>query len=109
MTDGIYEVNFRSSIQDFGSGLIVIKSGAVNGGDAHFLYRGTIAGDTGEVSANIAVDQWKAGNRSVVGIRNFNITFTGTIDNDTLKLSGRVESQPQLVITVTGRRVADAA
>ena len=109
MDNGIYEVNFRASTQDFGSVLIVIKDGSVNGGDAHFLYRGTLTGTDAGVTASISVEQWKAGNRSVVGITNYKVEFKGTIANGQLKLSGNVTDHPQLALTVTGRKVAEAA
>ena len=109
MSDGIFEVSFRSSIQDFGGGLIVIKDGSVNGGDAHFLYRGTFTESGGIAKATIKVDKWKAGNISVVKIDNFQIEFTGSIANGLLNLSGHVSGQPTLTITVQGRKVGEVA
>jgi hypothetical protein len=111
MSNGIFEVNFKSSMQDFGSGLIVIKDGSVNGGDAHFLYRGTIDESGKNALVMINVDKWRAGNTSIVNIDNFQIIFTGSIDftAGSLNLSGHVSGQPATVITVSGRKIGDAA
>ncbi|EQM66122.1 hypothetical protein QYE80_08070 [Pseudomonas tohonis] len=109
MANGIYEVHFRSNIHDFGSGLIVIKDGSINGGDANFLYRGALTLDGETAHADISVDLWKSGNTSVVNIDHFKIVFRGTVSGGSLKLTGHVEGQPELSITVTGQKVADAA
>lgn len=106
MINGIFEVHFRSSMPDNGSGLIVIKDGSVNGGDEHFLYRGTLSGEPSSITAKINVSQWKSGNTSIIGAPNFDVEFKGSLSDSGLQLSGSVHGQ---TITVTGRRVADAA
>ncbi|WP_436897706.1 GrlR family regulatory protein [Acinetobacter gyllenbergii] len=45
MNNGIYFVNFRSNIADFGSGTVVVNNEVVNGGDYGFAYKGRIEGD----------------------------------------------------------------
>lgn len=109
MLDGIFEVHFRSNIHDFGSGLIVIKNGSINGGDANFLYRGTVTANENTVRADISVDLWKRGTNSIVNIDHFKVAFSGTASDNHLQLTGHVEGQPQLSITVTGQKVAEAA
>lgn len=111
MSNGIFEVNFRSSTHDFGGGLIVIKDGSVNGGDAHFLYRGTFTESGGTAKAMIAVDKWKAGNTSIVNIDHFQIEFTGSVDFNAgaLNLSGHVSNSPSLAITVSGKKIGEVA
>ncbi|MCM7840753.1 GrlR family regulatory protein [Enterobacter roggenkampii] len=42
MKNGIYFVVFRSGQNDVGSGTVVVKEGAVNGGDFGFTYQGRI-------------------------------------------------------------------
>lgn len=109
MVSGIYEVHFRSSIQDFGDGLVVVKRGAVNGGDANFLYTGNFEAQDDKVTAVISVDKWKPGNTSIVDIDHFKVDFKGTITHEVIQLDGAVQGQANLRITVTGRRVGDAA
>lgn len=109
MVSGIYEVRFRSSTQDFGGGLVVVKDGSVNGGDANFLYTGTFDAQQDNAKAVISVDKWKPGNTSIVAIDHFKADFDGIITNDAIKLSGSVQGHSNLQITVTGRRVGDAA
>lgn len=42
MNDGIYHVTFSSLRGSAGQGLVVIKDGSVNGGDAGYLYLGLL-------------------------------------------------------------------
>ncbi|GAO92639.1 hypothetical protein PSA5_08000 [Pseudomonas syringae pv. actinidiae] len=42
MSQGIFHVKFKANTQDFGEGLVVVKSGAANGGDENYLYQGAI-------------------------------------------------------------------
>ncbi|SDG85625.1 T3SS negative regulator,GrlR [Pseudomonas flavescens] len=106
MVSGIYEVEFKSSMPDEGGGLIVIKDGSVNGGDEHFLYRGTIQGEGDSVTANIQVSQWKSGNTSIVGASSFTVELKGSLTSEHLHLSG---SAAGFTINVRGRRITDTA
>lgn len=40
MKDGIYFVHFKSNIQDFGTGTVVVQNKIINGGDFGFSYKG---------------------------------------------------------------------
>ncbi|WP_228711922.1 GrlR family regulatory protein [Acinetobacter sp. FDAARGOS_541] len=52
MRDGIYFVKFKSTIQDFGEGTVVVKDGVVNGGDYGFTYRGRVENNLLKLNAN---------------------------------------------------------
>ncbi|MFU9819489.1 GrlR family regulatory protein [Acinetobacter radioresistens] len=45
MKDGIYYVKFKSNIQDFGDGTVIVQNKIINGGDYGFSYKGKIVGD----------------------------------------------------------------
>ncbi|MBD9675510.1 hypothetical protein IB274_02305 [Pseudomonas sp. PDM18] len=109
MSQGIFHVQFRSSIGDHGDGLVVITDGHVNGGDAHFLYQGIIPAATGEVSARLTVSKWRGGNTSVVKIDNYALDVKGHVDyeNGTLNLNGTVVGHSNLTIGIEGRKVAN--
>lgn len=111
MKSGIFSVYFRSSIQDFGEGLVVIKDGTVNGGDAHYLYTGQLAEEGGATKAKIKVQMWKGGSKSIVNMDNYDLEITGTIDfeHGVLRLSGSVVGMPSMVVSVEGKKIADAA
>ena len=110
MQSGIYHVSFRSSA-DAGEGLVVIKDGAVNGGDQSYVYTGHLNGANGQLSGQLHIQQWRAGNPSVFGaISQFDLTLSGTSDDQagTFTVDGHVTANPALRIGINGRRVAAA-
>ncbi|CAI8726459.1 GrlR family regulatory protein [Pseudomonas chlororaphis] len=110
MSNGIFEVEFRSNRPDHGGGLVVIKDGSVNGGDPNYLYQGTVPTTSGAFSARFQVFMWRAGNTNVAGLDNYALDATGEINYEggTLSLSGTVVGAPNVRINLTGRRVAAA-
>jgi hypothetical protein len=110
MTQGIFHVDFKASTGDYGDGLIVIKDGAVNGGDANYLYRGTIPSASGQFQSRFTVSKWRSGNTNVVGLDNYTLDASGNVDYDggSFNVQGAVVGHPQLTITITGKKIADA-
>ena len=112
MQNGIYHVRFSSSVGGAGDGLAVVKDGAVNGGDTGYLYRGQLAASGQTVSGNLQVQRWNPSTVSVFGpLGDFALHLMGqsSAANDSFTVSGGVAGQPNLKITITGRRLAAAA
>ena len=111
MEDGIYHVKFASAMGAAGEGLVVIKDGAVNGGDAGYLYQGALnATPTGQLHGELLITRWNAGHVSVFGpLGNFSLGLDGHAANDSFTVAGGVPGQPNMKITITGRRLAKAA
>ena len=112
MHNGIYHVRFSSSVGGAGEGLAVVKDGAVNGGDAGYLYLDQLAASGQTVSGNLQVQRWNPSTVSVFGpLSNFALDLVGqsSAANDGFTVIGGVAGQPNLKITITGRRLAAAA
>ncbi|MFJ7106761.1 GrlR family regulatory protein [Pseudomonas sp. NPDC098740] len=110
MSNGIFEVNFRSNRPDHGGGLVVIKDGSVNGGDANYLYQGKVPPTSGQFSGQFQVSMWRPGNTNVAGIDNYVLDATGEInyESGSISLTGSVVNTPSVRITLTGRKIAPA-
>lgn len=110
MSHGIFEVQFQSNRPDSGGGLVVVKDGAVNGGDANYLYQGHVPTTSGPFSSQFTVSMWQPGNTNVAGLDNYILDATGNINYEagTIALEGSVVGAPQVKITLTGRRIKDA-
>ncbi len=111
MKNGIYHVRFSSS-SGSGEGLAVVKDGTVNGGDPGYLYLGqlTVVGQT--LHGRLQIQRWNPGTVSVFGpLDNFALDLAGLSGaaNDEFTVSGGIAGQPNLKITITGRRLAAAA
>ena len=110
MQDGIYHVRFSSPQGSSGEGLIVVKSGAVNGGDASYLYLGQMLADGDKVSGQLDIKRWNNGAPSIFGpLGNFALYLTGTVNGEAFKVTGGVNGQPNLKITIDGRRLSNIA
>ena len=111
MKDGIYHVKFASTMGAAGEGLVVVKDGSVNGGDAGYLYQGALNSDpTGQVHGQLQVQRWNAGHVSVFGpLSNFALDLRGQAANDGFTVSGGVPGHPNMKITISGRMLAKAA
>ncbi|AQL37441.1 MULTISPECIES: GrlR family regulatory protein [Pseudomonas syringae group] len=110
MSQGIFHVKFKANTQDFGEGLVVVKSGAANGGDENYLYQGAIPSVSGEFTSDFEVSQWQAGNTDVFGgSGGFVLKARGVInyENGTFSLQGSPEGKPEFTLEAIGRKVAE--
>jgi hypothetical protein len=107
MISGIYHVRFSSSTQDFGDGIAVFKDGTVNGGDHGYLYTGSLSGD----KALLQIKQWNTAVTSVFGpIKNFQLDLTvNSQSSETFSATGGIVGQPTSKISISGKRLSDAA
>ncbi|WWL46007.1 GrlR family regulatory protein [Pseudomonas parakoreensis] len=110
MTHGIFHVDFRASTGDYGDGLVVVKDGAVNGGDPHYLYQGTVPNISGAFQSQFKVTKWRDGNTNVLGIDNYILDAKGFVDYEKglLELQGSVVGAPNLTIQLKGKKIKDA-
>ncbi|RMM79104.1 hypothetical protein ALQ71_00827 [Pseudomonas coronafaciens pv. striafaciens] len=104
MKNGLYAVNFKSSSQDYGSGVISVINGSVNGGDHGYFYQGHIAVNDSELSGTIQIKQWNPDVPSVFGpIPQFDLSLAGQFEGDNFELQGSVVGQN---IRIVGRYLA---
>ncbi|WP_170925036.1 GrlR family regulatory protein [Serratia proteamaculans] len=101
MKDGLYAVNFRSNLQDFGSGIVSVKNDAINGGDYGFYYQGRVIDN----KIKLSVRHYNPQAQSVFGnINNFHLNLNVVEKAEGYyELSGSMEGQPQLILTVTAK------
>lgn len=110
MQDGIYHVVFSSPLGSAGEGLAVVKDGAVNGGDHGYLYIGQLLAADANISGQLEITRWNPSAQSIFGpIQNFTLALTGNASGDNFLVSGGVQGQPALRITIKGRRLSAAA
>ncbi|WP_440811635.1 GrlR family regulatory protein [Pseudomonas syringae] len=101
MKDGLYAVNFKSSSQDFGSGVVSIQRGNLNGGDHGYFYQGKIEINDSKLSGTFQIKQWDLSVPSVFGpVSQFDLPLEGQIEGDNFKLQGSFSGQ---TIRITGR------
>jgi len=110
MQEGIYHVRFSSPQGTSGEGLAVIKAGSVNGGDGGYLYSGQLAATGDQVAGQLEIKQWNHAVPSIFGqLRKFKLDLKDSANGDTFAVSGGMAGQPNLKISIAGRRLAEAA
>lgn len=108
MQNGIYHVQFHSTQGASGEGLVVVKDGSINGGDASYLYLGQLQTEGEQLSGQLDIKQWNSQAPSIFGpLGNFSLSLTGVVSGDNLRISGGVVGQADLAIRITGRRLSD--
>ena len=110
MFSGIYRVTFKSSLGISGGGLAVFDNGKINGGDSSYVYRGKYSFDGENITAEILVSHYQGSKNSVFGsLDEFNLSLIGEVSNDTLITIGSIVGQPQVTISIHGKKAADLA
>jgi hypothetical protein len=112
MQDGIYYVEFQSSLGATGHGLAVVSNDSLNGGDFGYIYQGRVKDAGNNASTRIQVSRYNPNAQSIFGlIDNFSLDLEGTLrqGSDVFNLSGTIPGQPQLRISIAGRKLRDLA
>lgn len=108
MLSGIYLVAFLADSHRFGEGLVVISDGAVNGGDATYLYRGHFDQYGDDMKGTIEVRHYRGPFNGVLGpMKQFTLSLSGKVVGDNFSATGGIPNIPNATITITGTKVAD--
>ena len=109
MISGIFTAAFRSNQGKMGTGVAIISGGFVHGGDDAFYYRGKYKlEDVNKFSGKIEVVKYSEQSVSVLGpLTHYNLILNGIVNDTGFELSGQVEGKPNLMITITLKKVDD--
>lgn len=104
MKDGIYFVVFSSNQNDVGNGTVVVKDGAVNGGDFGFTYQGKVRGD----KLDLHVFQHNPNAQNVFhGVTEYTINLSVGETAQGYHLSGAVNGIPGSNLSVNAKKIGD--
>ncbi len=108
MFDGLWTVEFISTINRAGKGVLVLSNGRLLGGDNAYYYSGqyTIEGDT--IRGNVNVTRYDPNGISVLGnLDRFSINFSGAINNYQFSAAASIPGFTQYQIKVMGMKKED--
>jgi T3SS negative regulator,GrlR len=110
MEDGLYRVEFRTSDDNWGAGVIHIQAGRLWGGDSAMYYLGTLRQVGGTLAVTIKTDRHTQTLPqpilSVFGKNQVTINVSGKDQGSTLKLTGSV-ADTSTAVTVTIAQLSD--
>jgi T3SS negative regulator,GrlR len=111
MMQGIYSAVCSTNKNTSSSGVAIFTGNAIHGGDASHYYRGKYSIHRGnQISATIDVVKYSTLNNSIFGpINRFQLTLNGIFDNGGFDLSGPMEGRPDVMITMSLRKMDELA
>lgn len=106
---GIYSARFLSNKDLVGAGIIVIHGDALHGGGFDYLYKGTYRFvDDNMVHATVDIENYTEKPNPVLGLlRSYRLTLSGVAAPQSFTLSGQVEGQPQLMISIELTKIGE--
>ncbi|MDK1227303.1 GrlR family regulatory protein [Cronobacter turicensis] len=104
MKNGIYYVVFSSNQNDVGNGTVVVKDGAVNGGDYGFTYQGKVHDD----KLDLHVFQHDPQAQNVFqGINNYTMNLSVDEVVGGYQLTGTINGMPGAQLVVNAKHIGD--
>lgn len=106
--NGLFSIKFIANNRDFGSGVVVIQEGSVNGGDGNYYYQGHFDYYEQEARAVIQVTHHHGPLNSIMGpLRAFTLNVSGRISESGFEMSGGVHAFPGVTIHIQGLWIAE--
>jgi hypothetical protein len=101
MIDGLWTVEFRSSVGGLGSGTLIFENGKVMGGDAGYYYVGSYEGVGNTLKGRVTVKKYNPGHISIFGSLNiFTIEISGPLNDAQMTLHGKMAENPTMTISI---------
>lgn len=99
--EGLWTVEFRSSIGNTGYGTVVFDGRKAMGGTAGYYYFGGYQVEGNILTASLSVRRFNAQLVSVFGpLDAFELQLSGTVGEPKMIMSGRLHDQPALKIAI---------
>jgi hypothetical protein len=101
MFNGLWTVEFISTLNRFGYGVIVLNSGRLLGGDNGYYYSGNYEIKDNRIQGKVAITRYNPSVISVFGeINNFSLSLTGHITSNSIEAVGSFDMKPNLKIKI---------
>jgi hypothetical protein len=106
--DGLWVVEFASSLGLFGRGVMVLNGERVLGGDVGYYYSGQCTLEENRIKAQVDVIRFDPNAISVFGdIENFKLTFDGTINGCDFTAHAKSDSFPNMEMGIKASKKED--
>ena len=108
MLEALWSIEFLSNVGGFGSGVVVLETGRILGGDAQYFYVGSYSVENHTIRAKVKVTHYSGQPFTVFGqAKEVTLNLTGTPAQDTFEVSGTVSENPTLSISIRFTRRAE--
>ena len=101
MIEALWTFEFISNENVFGTGVVVLESGRIFGGDSQYYFIGSYAVDRGQITAEIESTHYGGAPYSLFGpARHLNLSLSGQLGNPVIELRGKLVEAPEKQIRV---------
>ena len=108
MENGIYSIVFKSSIEVFGGGLVVIDDGRIHGGNTKYIFKGLVAEKENAIEAEIKVEHYQGPLVSIFGeIDEFSLVLSVKPEPESFRMKGYMVENADMKIEVEGIKISD--
>nr|VFJ59898.1 MAG: T3SS negative regulator,GrlR [Candidatus Kentron sp. FW] len=106
--DGLWTVEFQTTKNRYGRGVLIIDKERVLGGDAGYYYSGTCNIVENEIHADLTIIKYSPGDISVFGnLDHFQLKIDGKFDEYQLTATGNASEIPDVGIFIVGTKKED--
>ncbi len=103
--DGLWTIEFISTLHLLGSGVVVLNDKRILGGDEGYYYSGRYDTQNGRFSGTIDVTRYNPKSLSVFGnIGQFTMKLNGEVQNYQIEGTAWIESNPDQKIRIVGTK-----
>jgi nucleoside-triphosphatase THEP1 len=101
MIEGLWTVEFRSSMARLGFGTIIFDRNRVVGGDDGYYYIGTYEVDGDTIKGVAKIKKYNAAAVSIFGpLEIFDVEISGPVNDTMMTLTGSVVKHPEMRLSV---------
>ncbi len=103
--DGLWTIDFISTLHLVGSGVAVLNDKRLLGGDEGYYYSGHYDTENGQFSGTIAVTRYNPKSLSVFGnIEQFTLKLEGKVQDYQIEGTAWMENNPDRKIRILGKK-----
>ena len=103
--DGLWTIEFISTLHRLGSGVVVLNDTRILGGDEGFYYSGNYTTQNGQFSGTIDVTRYNPKSLSVFGdTGQFTLKLEGKMHDYQMEGTAWIESDPDRKIRIVGEK-----
>ena len=108
MFNGLWTIEFISTMNRFGAGVLVLNNGRLLGGDNGYYYLGNYEVKDNNVQGNVDIIRFNKNIISVFGdVDQFSLTFAGQIKPDSIEAVASFGNTPDLKIRIICKKKVD--
>ena len=108
MFNGLWTIEFISTMNRFGAGVLVLNNGRLLGGDNGYYYLGSYVVEGNNVRGNVDIIRFNKNIISVFGdVDQFSLPFAGQIKPDSVEAVASFGNTPDLKIRIICKKKVD--